>query len=89
MIRIQVRLTPEQKRALRYLAKQEGKSVAEMIRLSVDAMLRTNKAIDQKVQREKAIAAAGKLHCSFEELSTRHDRYLAESFVESERKHAG
>jgi hypothetical protein len=89
MIRIQVRLTPEQVCALQHLAKQEGKSVVELIRLSVDAMLRTNQTIDQKVRWEKAIAAAGKLHCSFEGLSTHHDRYLIESFDALERNHAG
>lgn len=89
MIRIQVRLTPEQARSLRHLAKQEVKSVAELIRLSVDAMLRASKPTDQKVQREKAIAAAGKLRCGYEDLSTQHDRNLVESTVEAEAKHAG
>ncbi len=89
MIRTQVRLTPGQVRALRCLAKRQGKSVAELIRLSIDAMLRENEAFDLKARREKAIAAAGKLRCGFEDLSIRHDHYFAETFAEAERKHAG
>ena len=89
MIRIQVRLTPGQRRALRDVAKKEGKSVAELIRSSVDAMLRASKTAEQKIKQEKAISAAGKLHDGAVDLSTHHDRYLADSYIESERKHAG
>ena len=89
MTRTQIRLTQEQAHALRWLATQQGKSVAELIRLSIDAMLHESEAIDLKAQREKAIAAAGQLHCSLKDLSTQHDHYLTESFSEAERKHAG
>ena len=40
MIRTQIQITPEQARALKGLAAKEGKSVAELIRISVDDMLR-------------------------------------------------
>jgi hypothetical protein len=80
MFRTQIQLTPEQARALKRLATREGKSVAELIRLSVDAMLRSNAIIDPQAQRQKAIAAAGRLHGGPEDLSVEHDRYLAEAF---------
>jgi hypothetical protein len=80
MLRTQIQLTPEQARALKRLATREGKSVAELIRLSVDAMLRSGGLIDPDLQRQKAIAAAGKLYGGPEDLSTEHDRYLEESF---------
>lgn len=82
MFRTQIQLTPEQARALKHLATREGKSMAELIRLSVDAMLRSNGVIDPHAQRQKAIAAAGKLHDGPEDLSFEHDRYLAEAFDE-------
>ena len=85
MIKIQVRLTSEQALALRRRAKQEGKSVAELIRMSVDIVLRSSKPIEQQVQRRKAIVAAGKLLGGPEDLSADHGRYLADS----EYKHAG
>ena len=80
MFRTQIQLTPEQARALKRLATREGKSVAELIRLSVDAMLRSGGVFDPDAQRKKALAAAGKLHGGPEDLSIDHDRYLAESF---------
>jgi Ribbon-helix-helix protein, copG family len=80
MFRTQIQLTPEQARALKRLASREGKSVAELIRLSVDAMLRSGGVIDPDLQRQKAIAAAGKLHGGPDDLSVEHDRYLSESF---------
>jgi hypothetical protein len=80
MFRTQIQLTPEQARALKRLATREGKSVAELIRLSVDAMLRSNGIVDPDAQRQKAIAAAGKLQGGPTDLSVEHDRYLAETF---------
>jgi hypothetical protein len=47
MLRIQIQLTPEQVWALKRLASREGKSVAKLIRLSVDAMLRSGGVIDR------------------------------------------
>lgn len=78
MIRTQIQITPEQARALKRLAAREGKSVAELIRLSVDVMLRSGGVQDPQELRRKALAAAGKLSGSAD-LSTRHDAYLVES----------
>lgn len=78
MIRTQIQITPEQARALKRLAAREGKSVAELIRLSVDAMLRSGGVQDPEDLRRKALAAAGKLSGPTD-LSARHDAYLVES----------
>lgn len=78
MIRTQIQLTPEQARALKRLAAREGKSVAELIRFSVDAMLRAGNVKDEGDLRRKAIAAAGQLSGP-ENLATAHDDYLAEA----------
>ena len=79
MFRTQIQLTHEQARALKRLAAKEGKSVAELIRLSVDAMLRSGGVNDPLEQRLKALAAAGKLRDGPEDLSAGHDRYLLEA----------
>ena len=76
MIRTQIQLTPEQAHALRSMAAREGKSVAELIRLSIDAMLRAGRIKDQDELRSKALAAAGKFNGP-EDLAVRHDDYLA------------
>jgi predicted transcriptional regulator len=78
MIRTQIQLTPEQARALKRLAAKEGKSVAELIRQSIDTMLQTGGLRNQKNLRQKAVEAAGKFHGP-EDLAEKHDAYLAEA----------
>jgi hypothetical protein len=79
MVRTQIQITSEQARALKRLASREGKSVAELIRMSVDAMLQTSGIKDYDELRRKAIAAAGKLNGP-EDLAAQHDEFLAEAF---------
>ncbi len=78
MIRTQIQITSEQARALKQLAAREGKSVAELIRISLDAMLRAGGIKDQEGLRRKAGAAAGKLSGP-ENLAENHNDYLAEA----------
>ena len=78
MIRTQIQITPEQARALKRLAAKEGKSVAELIRLSLDSMLRAGGVKNLEDIRRKAIAAAGKLSGP-ENLASEHDKYVAEA----------
>lgn len=78
MIRTQIQITSEQARALKRLAAKEGKSVAELIRISVDSMLRAGGIKDQDGLRRSAIAAAGKLSGP-KNLAENHDDYLAEA----------
>jgi hypothetical protein len=79
MIRTQIQLTPEQARAIKRLAAREGKSVAEIIRLSVEATLRSGGIRDTDSIRQRAIAAAGKLNGP-SDLASNHDEYLAKTF---------
>jgi hypothetical protein len=78
MIRTQIQITAKQARALKNLAAREGKSVAELIRMSVDSMLESGGIKDQEELRRKAMAAAGKL-TGPADLSANHDDYLAEA----------
>ena len=78
MIRTQIQITPEQARALKLLAAREGKSVAELIRISLDSILRAGGIKDQENLRRKARAAAGKLNGP-ENLAVDHDDFLAEA----------
>ena len=78
MIRTQIQITSEQARALKRLAAKEGKSVAELIRISLDDMLRAGGIKDQAELRRKARAAAGRLNGP-KNLAERHDEYLAEA----------
>ena len=82
MFRTQIQLTQEQARSLKRLAARQGKSIAELIRISVDSMLRASSLIDPEEQRQRAIAAAGRLEGGDEDLSKEHDRYLSEAYQE-------
>jgi hypothetical protein len=79
MIRTQIQLTEEQARSLKQMAAREGRSVAELIRLSVDSLLREGGIKDQELLRRRAIAAAG-LFNGPEDLASRHDDYLPGAF---------
>jgi hypothetical protein len=76
VVRTQIQITPEQARALKRLAAKEGKSVAELIRISLDSMLRAGAIKDESAIRLKARAAAGKFKGP-EDLAQNHDEYLA------------
>ena len=78
MIRTQIQITPEQAHRLKQLAAREGKSVAELIRLSVDEMLRSGGTKNRDELRRRAITAAGKLSGP-QDLAESHDAYLAEA----------
>lgn len=78
MIRTQIQITNEQARALKQMAAREGKSVTELIRNSVDAMIRSGGIQDKDELRHRAILAAGKLDGP-ENLAADHDVLLAEA----------
>lgn len=80
MIRTQIQLTEEQSEALKKLAGREGKSVAELVRLGVDQLIRSRGAVDPGELRRRALAVAGRFHSGDEDLSREHDRYATEAF---------
>ncbi|MCO6451578.1 MAG: hypothetical protein J5I90_12390 [Caldilineales bacterium] len=80
MVRTQIQLTEEQSRKLKSLASKKGMSVAELIRVGVDSLLRHESDIDMAERRRRAIAAAGCAHSDITDLAAQHDRYLAEAY---------
>ncbi len=80
MVRIQIQITDEQARSLKRLAAKEGKSVAELIRISIDNLLRAGGVQSPDLLRQKAFAAAGKLSGP-KNLAEDHDDYLAEALT--------
>jgi hypothetical protein len=79
MIRTQIQLTEEQAKTLKEIASRQGKSVAELIRISVDEWIRSSAFVDRKEQRRRAIAAVGKFSSGLGDLSEKHDQYFVES----------
>lgn len=81
MIRTQILLTEEQARALRELAIEEGKSMAELIRLSVDTLLRSRVVLDSEERKQRALSVIGRYTSGLNDLALDHDRYLEESYA--------
>lgn len=54
--------------------------MADLIRTSVDRLLREKGHQDHGALKQRALAAAGKLHSGLGDLAAEHDRYLADTF---------
>lgn len=80
MIRTQIQLTEEQAQRLKTLAAEQGKSVAELIRQSVDEIIKRTGRVSADERRRRAIAAAGHFRSGQVDISTNHDSYLAETY---------
>ena len=78
MIRTQIQLTEEQARELKRVAAQRGISVSALIRQAIEKAV----AVDAgPAKRQRAMAAVGRFRSGRKDISTEHDRYLAEDFV--------
>lgn len=82
MVRTQIQLTEHQMKALKELASIEQASMAELIRRSVDAYLRSSARRSRREQKRRALAAIGRFRSGVSDLSTNHDHYLGEAFGE-------
>ncbi len=82
MIRTQIQLSEAQMRALRRLAAARERSLAELVREGVDLLLRSSGGVDPEERKNRALAAAGRFRSGTADLSSEHDRYLAEAYKE-------
>ncbi len=80
MVRTQVQLTPEQAVAVKRLAADRGVSIAEIIRQSIDAYVRTGGNPSPADLRRRALLSAGSLRGGPTDLARRHDDYAGEAF---------
>jgi Arc/MetJ-type ribon-helix-helix transcriptional regulator len=80
MVRTQIQLTEQQARRLKRLAAAEGLSMAELIRRSVDELLASPKVASGDQRRQRAAALSGRFRSGVSDLSSHHDRHLAEAF---------
>lgn len=79
MIRARIQLADDQYRAIRRLAREDGVSVAEIIRRLVDRGLETGRR-ERTRSYERAAALVGAFRAGSRDLSTRHERHLGEAF---------
>ena len=81
MVRTQIQLTERQARELKRMAAREGVSMAEVIRNAVDAKLREGvSGLPWEERIRRAMAVMGKFHSGLNDVSRRHDQYLAEAY---------
>ena len=80
MIRTQIQFTREQWEALKKLAAARGISVAEVVRQSVDQLIRSpeNRGIDE--YRRLSVEIVGKYQSGLADVSTNHDKYFSEIY---------
>ncbi len=81
MVRTQIQLTKEQSRYLKHLAVNRGVSVAELIRQSIDMMIKTSTVVDERERVKRAINAAGRYKSGKHDVSVNHDKHLLETFA--------
>jgi len=80
MVRTQIQLTEDQAKTLKRISASRNLSVAELIRRSIDAMIRTSSSVDPEEQLKRSMAIAGKFGSGKRDISKRHDAYLGEDF---------
>jgi hypothetical protein len=81
VIRTQIQLTEEQSRRLQSEARRSGRSVAEVIRRSVDRYLEHESGPESgAVTRLSALQVSGLFHSGESDVSARHDDYLDEAY---------
>jgi hypothetical protein len=79
MVRTQIQLTEAQAERLKSLAAREGRSMADLIRSSVDAVLQGASPLSRAERRRRALSVVGRYRNGPRDLSVRHDRYLDEA----------
>ena len=79
-IRTQVQLTEEQARALKARARDEERSMADLVRESVSEYLARRPARDRRSLLGRARALTGRFHSGYTDVAENHDRHLDEAF---------
>ncbi len=80
MVRTQIQLTEQQAAMLRRLAAQRGVSMAELIRQSIDGLLRKTGERAPEELRQRAAKVTGRFRSGTRDGAVRHDDYLSEAF---------
>jgi len=82
MVRTQIQLHEEQVAMLKKMAVAEHKSMAEIIRQSVDFFAKAKYGGIGEDRQRRAMAAAGQFRSGVKDLAASHDSYLTEAFGE-------
>lgn len=80
-VRTQVQLTKEQARALKVRARNEERSMADLVRESVSEYLARRLARNRVDLLKRANALTGRFHSGSSDIAINHDRYLDEGYA--------
>lgn len=80
MIRTQVQLTEEQYKQLKQLALRRRRSLATLVREGVEKVLKEAGEPNMDEARQHALSIVGKYNSGDKDVSTHHDKYLAEGY---------
>ena len=81
MVRTQIQLKEAQYAMLKRLAREEGISMAEVIRQAIDYFEARQTRLSDAEMRESAKKAVGMFHSDVGDVSRRHDDYFADSIL--------
>ena len=80
MVRTQIQLTVEQARKVKKIAASRGVAMAEVIRDAVEGAIRSNAGTVSEEKRKRALETVGKFRSGKQDVSRKHDAYLAEAW---------
>lgn len=80
MVRTQIQLTETQAEALKERARQEDRSVADLVRTSVVEYLARQPGRNRADLAKRARSIVGRFHSNCPDLAEQHDDYLAHAF---------
>jgi Arc/MetJ-type ribon-helix-helix transcriptional regulator len=81
MVRTQILLTEDQAHDLRKLAAAERRSMADLVRDSVNTLLASRVRGQRDSAKARALAAVGRFHSGVSDFGSRHDDHLAETWL--------
>ena len=79
-VRTQVQLTEEQARALKLRARNEERSMADLVRESVSEYLARRPERDRRALLSRARALTGRFRSGYSDIAKNHDQYLDEAY---------
>jgi hypothetical protein len=76
MYRIQIRLTEQQAKAVKAMARAHGISKTEVIRGAINLLLESGFLVDESENRARALRVVGRFRSGRHDISENHDAYF-------------
>ena len=80
MVRTQIQLTETQARTIKKIARDQGTSIAEIIRRAVENVVQASPRVSSQERVRRAVEIVGKFRSGKRNVSQKHDKYVAEAY---------